>query len=218
VLIFFAVTNIYHIFHDVAEFAYIAGIAIWKQYLYGVRRKTDNGFIQRFGEFLQKIIEEITYVAFSFPERRQMDMQDVKAIKKILAKGVVAHLLPERTVGRRNDPHIDGDLLLAASRTLACSFFSMLNGSFKRGLRRFSTLEIILFFKEFRGDIKGGFRTRPYPFPVYRGELFVFFENEPCRWLPLSWPKVLQYSPAYSCRQMLQAPCIDPCPSWYHGR
>ena len=62
------------------------------------------------------MVEKKSGVGFPFPQRRQMEVEDVEPVVEILAELAGRHLLFERSVGSGDDPHIDLNFLLAAQR------------------------------------------------------------------------------------------------------
>ena len=49
----------------------------------------------------------------TLPQSRHMDVEHVETIKKILAKPFLFNRLFQIFIGRRDDPNIDADILLA---------------------------------------------------------------------------------------------------------
>ncbi len=96
---------------DVLELPHVAGKRVGLERAEGVRCEAADVLVLLAGAARQEVLREGADVFAAIAEGGNLDANDVEAVVEVLTEGPGADLLLDVPVGRRQDAHVDGDLV-----------------------------------------------------------------------------------------------------------
>src|SRR3989338_9663068 len=104
-------------FDDILQFADVSRKGVVHETHKRLTGNFLNLFVERAGEFLDKIVCERRNILLAVAQRREGHLDHIETVEEVLAKPPLFHFFAEIFVGGRNHPDIHLDLLAPPDRS-----------------------------------------------------------------------------------------------------